>query len=42
MGDYGVYIWPAYAVTAAALGGVTLWTMVAWRAAKAKLASLEK
>jgi heme exporter protein CcmD len=41
MGDYGAYIWPAYAVTAVALVGVTVWTVVAWRTAKAKLAALE-
>ncbi len=41
MGDYAAYIWPAYAVTVAALGGATLWTLAAWRAAKAKLAALE-
>ena len=42
MGDYGVYIWPAYAVTVLGLGGMTVWAVAAWRAAKAKLAALEK
>ena len=42
MGDYGVFIWPAYAVTVVGLGGMTIWAWAAWRAAKAKLAALEK
>jgi len=41
MGSYSVYIWPAYGVSALALAGVTLWTLVAWRRAKARLAALE-
>jgi heme exporter protein CcmD len=42
MGAYGIYIWPAYAVSAVALIGATLWTVAAWRRAKARLAALEK
>ena len=42
MGTYGAYIWPAYAISALALGGATVWTVMAWRAAKAKLAALEQ
>lgn len=42
MGAYGVYIWPAYAISALALGGLTLWAVIAWRRAKARLAALEK
>lgn len=41
MGIYAVYIWPAYGVTVLVLGGVTLWTLLAWRRAKARLAALE-
>lgn len=41
MGAYGAYIWPAYGLSALALGGVTVWTVTAWRRAKAKLAALE-
>jgi len=41
MGEYGVYIWPAYGVSALALTGITLWTLLAWRRAKARLAALE-
>jgi heme exporter protein CcmD len=41
MGPYGAYIWPAYAISALALGGFTVWTVAAWRSARAKLAALE-
>ena len=40
MGIYAVYIWPAYGVTVLVLGGVTLWTVLAWRRAKARLEAL--
>jgi heme exporter protein CcmD len=39
---YGFYIWSSYAVTVVALGGLIVWTLAQWRAAKAKLAALEK
>jgi heme exporter protein CcmD len=42
MSPYGAFIWPAYGLTILALGGLTLWTVLQWRAAKARLASLEK
>ena len=42
MSPYGEFIWPAYGLTILALGGLTLWTIARWRAAKARLASLEK
>jgi heme exporter protein D len=42
MGPYGVYIWPAYGISALALIAVTLWSVAAWRRAKTKLAELEK
>jgi heme exporter protein CcmD len=42
LSPYGAFIWPAYGVSAVALGGFTLWTQARWRAVKAKLASLEK
>ncbi len=42
MGAYGIYIWPAYAVSAAALIGITLWSLIGWRRAKAALAKLEQ
>ena len=42
MGGYAAYIWPAYAASALGLGVATVWTLVAWRRAKARLAALEK
>lgn len=39
---YGAYIWSSYAVTVVALGGLIVWTLAQWRAAKTKLAALEK
>ena len=41
MGAYGAYIWPAYAISALAIIGATVWTLAAWRRAKARLAALE-
>lgn len=42
MGQYGAYIWPAYAISAVALIGVTVWTLAAYARAKAKLKALER
>jgi heme exporter protein CcmD len=42
MGSYGIYIWPAYGISALALIGATLWSIAAWGRAKAKLSRLEK
>lgn len=42
MSPYGAFIWPAYGITALALSGMTLWVVLAWRRAKARLAALEK
>jgi len=42
MGVYGIYIWPAYGVSALALIGATVWTVAAWRRAKARLNALER
>ena len=42
MGAYGIYIWPAYGVSAVAIIGATVWTLAAWYKAKARLAALEK
>ena len=36
MSPYGAFIWPAYGVSVLAV-----WTVCAWRRAKAKLAALE-
>lgn len=38
---YGAYIWPAYGLSVLVLGGMIVWTLSQWRAAKAKLAALE-
>jgi heme exporter protein CcmD len=42
LGPYAAYIWPAYAISVVALGGMTAWTVLGWRRAKARLAALEK
>lgn len=42
MGQYGAYIWPAYAISAVALIGITVWTLAAHARAKAKLKELER
>ena len=42
MGPYGAYIWPAYGISALVLIGFTVWSLFAWRRAKARLAALEK
>ena len=42
MSPYGAFIWPAYGVSVLALGIATVWTVCAWRRAKAKLAALGK
>ena len=41
MSPYGAFIWPAYGVSAIALAAATVWTVCAYRRAKAKLAALE-
>jgi len=41
MSPYGAFIWPAYGISALALTVATLWTVIAWRRARAKLAALE-
>lgn len=41
MSPYGAYIWPAYGVSLLALAGITLWSWLGWRRAKARLAALE-
>ena len=41
-GAYAVFIVSAYGITVLALGGTIIWVWSAWRAARAKLASLEK
>jgi heme exporter protein D len=41
MGGYAGFIWPAYGVSALGLVAATVWTLAAWRSAKARLAALE-
>ena len=40
-GGFGAYVWPAYGISALALFFLGLWTVAAYRKAKAKLAVLE-
>ena len=42
LGPYSDFIWPAYAVSVLGLLAATLWTLMAWRQAKARLAALER
>jgi heme exporter protein D len=42
MGQYGAYIWPAYGVSALAVGGMTVWAVTAWRRARRAVRRLEK
>jgi heme exporter protein D len=42
MGGYAAFIWPAYGVSLLGLAGATIWTVTAWRRAKARLAALEE
>ena len=42
MGGYAAFVWPAYGASALGLGIATLWTVIAWRRAKARLAALEQ
>ena len=40
-GGYAAYVWPAYLISALALGALTAWTIGAYRKAKAELKLLE-
>lgn len=42
LGPYAAYIWPAYAVSAVALIGITLWSVMGWVRARAALSRLEE
>jgi heme exporter protein D len=42
MGGYAAFIWPAYGVSALLLGGAVVFTVRAYRRARAQLAALEK
>ena len=42
MGGHAAYVWPAYGISVLARGAATLWTLRAWRKARARLALLER
>jgi heme exporter protein CcmD len=42
LGPYSDFIWPAYAISSVALGGLTLWTLAAWQRAWRRLTDIEK
>ena len=41
MGDYGIYIWSSYAVTAATMLLTLSWSLLQFRQAKQQLSELE-
>jgi heme exporter protein D len=40
-GGFAAYVWPAYGISALALGLLGLWIVSEYRSAKAKLAALD-
>jgi heme exporter protein D len=42
MGGYGAFVWPAYGISALALGAAVAMTLRAYRRAKTRLALLER
>jgi heme exporter protein D len=42
MGGYADFVWPAYGITALGLGAAVLLTWRGWRAARRRLAELER
>ena len=42
MAPYGAYIWPAYAISAIALIGITVWALAGYARARARLNGLER
>ncbi len=42
MGGYAAFIWPAYGISALLLGAAAVFTVRAYRNARAQLATLEK
>ncbi len=42
MGGYAAFIWPAYGISAVALGCMIWQCIAAWRAAKKRLEELER
>lgn len=41
LGPYSAFIWPAYAVSALALGAMAVWVVLCWRTARRRLDALE-
>lgn len=42
MGEYAIYIWPAFAISALILGGMSLLSVRALKKAQAAIASLQQ
>lgn len=40
MGGYAAFVWPAYAVSAAGLGGLIVWTLVSYARARRQAQTL--
>lgn len=41
MGGYAAYVWPAYIIAAATIGGMAIQTILQWRSARDRLRILE-
>jgi len=41
MGGYAAYVWPAYFVAAATIGGMAIQTILQWRGARDRIRALE-
>lgn len=41
MGGYAAYVWPAYIIAAATIGGMAIRTVTQWRRARDRLRALE-
>ena len=41
MGGYGAYVWPAYGLTLAVLGGLLWWSLGAYRRSQRRLEQLQ-
>ena len=42
MGGYAAYVWPSYIIAVAAIAGMAIQTVTAWRRAQERLNALEK
>lgn len=41
MGGYAAYVWPAYIIAVATIGGMAVQTVLQWRRARDRLRALE-